>query len=268
MLKHFWKYYWQADTIYSIHSPFVFGLLQEVLAWDKTYYSFPKIEQLRYLLSLDKNKIKVQDLGAGSKVNTSESRTVSSIVRHTISPAWQCQFLFRLINHLQLKNRLELGTSLGINSLYQYFPYPNDLFYTVEGCPATAQIAQRNFAKIKATNIQMEVGDFETLLPKVLEKMPSVDYVFFDGNHQKEATLQYFNQCLPYHHANSVFVFDDIYWSDEMAAAWQAIKQTKAVTLTLDFFYFGLVFFRQEQQQQQHFSIIPTKYKPWQVALF
>ena len=80
------------------------------------------------------------------------------------------------------------------------------------------------------------------------------DLIFFDGNHQKEATIDYFEQCLQHIHNDSVFIFDDIYWSKGMKQAWQHINEHPSVTISIDTFYWGIVFFRKEQKKQ-HFTI-------------
>ncbi|MEJ7676870.1 MAG: hypothetical protein WKG06_03130 [Segetibacter sp.] len=54
---------------------------------------------------------------------------------------------------------------------------------------------------------------------------------------------------------SSVFIFDDIHWSKEMEEAWKYIQQHSAVTLTIDLFFIGIVFFRREQKVPQHFVI-------------
>ncbi len=40
-----------------------------------------------------------------------------------------------------------------------------------------------------------------------------------------------------------------------MEEAWQYIQQHSSVTLSIDLFFVGIVFFREEQRVQQHFSI-------------
>jgi len=59
---------------------------------------------------------------------------------------------------------------------------------------------------------------------------------------------------LPLTHNNSIFIFDDIYWSQEMQKAWKEIQQHPEVRVTIDTFYWGLVFFRKEQAKE-HFKI-------------
>ncbi len=267
-LRHFWRYYWQAETKYTIHSPFVYDLLEQVVEDDRRYYDFGALKRLRELSERNEKKLKVNDLGAGSKVHEQAQRSVAQITKSAVSPAWQGEFLFRLINHFQAKNRLEIGTSLGISTLYQYLPLRNAPLYTLEGCPNIAAEAANNFKKLKADNIRQYIGHFDDTLPQALQELETVDYVFIDGNHQQAPTLAYFEACLVHSHNDTVFVIDDINWSTEMQAAWQAIKEHPQVTLSMDLFFMGLIFLRKEQAQKQHFTLIPAAYKPWKMGFF
>jgi len=268
MFKHLFKYYYRAQTRYRIHSPFVFELIEEVIEDDRQYYVYDALQQLRGRLSKDNSAIEVLDLGAGSRKGNNSSRRVSEIVKHSVSPDWQCQFLFRLVNYLQPEHRLELGTSLGLSTLYQYFASPSTPLLTLEGSPEITRIAKENFRLMGANNIQLLEGNFDLTLPDALEKLGKLDFAFIDGNHRRAPTLKYFEQCLPYLHKNSALVFDDIYWSDEMAATWETLKEHPAVTLSIDLFWCGILFFREEQKEKQHFTLIPQRFKPWQLGLF
>ena len=102
-------------------------------------------------------------------------------------------------------------------------------------------------------NVNYVAGNFNTTLKDVC-KNKEYDFVFFDGNHTKKATLDYFRVCLISKHNDSVFVFDDIHWSKEMKEAWMEIKEHPEVTVTVDLFQWGVVFFRKEQRKE-HFTI-------------
>ncbi|MGY5847033.1 class I SAM-dependent methyltransferase [Salegentibacter sp. HM20] len=82
----------------------------------------------------------------------------------------------------------------------------------------------------------------------------TTDLIYFDGNHTKAATLEYFEKLLPTAHNDTLFIFDDIHWSREMEEAWGIIKSHPKVRVTIDSFYLGFVFFRKEQVKQ-HFKI-------------
>ncbi len=55
---------------------------------------------------------------------------------------------------------------------------------------------------------------------------------------------------------DSVFVFDDIYWSVGMTRAWNEIKKDPKVTLSIDAFYFGFVFFKTEVKEKVDLRIL------------
>ena len=78
--------------------------------------------------------------------------------------------------------------------------------------------------------------------------------IYFNGNHSKQATLDYFELLLPTTTNESVWIFDDIHWSIGMEAAWEIIKSHPNVTVSIDTFQWGLVFFRTEQPKE-HFVI-------------
>ena len=78
--------------------------------------------------------------------------------------------------------------------------------------------------------------------------------VYFDGNHSKEATLSYVKMMLPTIHNDTVWIFDDIYWSPEMTQAWEKIKTMPEVSVTIDCYWLGLVFFRKEQAKEDFYA--------------
>ena len=267
--KSLLQYFFKAKTKYQIHSPFLFELIDEVLEDDRIFYAFQEIEAYRNYLVQNNTQISVTDLGAGSSVgNSGYKRSIRSIAKSAVSPQSQCEFLFRLIQHYKPEIMLELGTSLGVNTLYQAMGNVNGKMITMEGCKETANIAFQSFQKLKANNVGIVLGNFDEKLPETLKKLPKLDYVFFDGNHRKKPTLSYFEQCLSLAHNDSIFIFDDIHWSKEMKEAWEEIKKHPSVTLSLDLYYMGMVFFRKENVVKEHFTVIPSKYKPWIMGFF
>ncbi len=247
--------YWlHAKTKHGVHSPFVFNLLTSVIKSNKTYYAYENIERIRAEMLRDKNFLEVVELGAGSTHLTSNNRKIAAIAKHSLKSPKYGQLLFRLVDHFQPRVSLELGTSLGITTLYMAAANKKASIISMEGSQAIADVAIQNFKKMNAKNIKPVVGNFDDTLTTELAKINQLDFVFFDGNHRKEPTLRYFEQCLQLAHNDSVFVFDDIHWSDEMEEAWEIIKQHKRVTLTIDLFFLGLVFFRKEQVKE-HFIL-------------
>ncbi len=248
--KAFLRYFFKAKTKHGVHSPFVFDLLTRVINQEGEYYAYEKLERQRQILLNNTTEIEVTDFGAGSSFNKNNVRKISDIARHSLQPEKYAKLLFRLMNEFRPKNNLELGTSLGLTTLYQSIPVSHSNFITLEGCPNIANIAQENFSKFDQKNLKIIVGNFDDTLAQALTQMPMLDYVFFDGNHRYEPTMRYFNQCMEHIHEGTVFIFDDIHWSSEMEQAWNEIKKDSRVTITIDLFKIGIVFFRKGQVKQ------------------
>ena len=252
-----WKYLHYrlvAHTAHHVHSPFVFDLYNNVIKDQTPYYAFRVIESIRSKMILSADKIVVHDLGTGSKTHQQEKRSLQFIASHYVKPPKYAQLLFRLVNEFRPMYLLELGTSLGLTTMYLASPQSQATVTTIEGCPNTAAVAKKNFQLASVKNIKQLIGEFNVVLPDALNSMPRLDFVYFDGNHRKEATLDYFHQCLAKHHEQTVFVFDDIHWNNDMTEAWKMIQQHEKVTLTIDLFSIGIVFFR-NGFPKQHFIL-------------
>jgi len=150
---------------------------------------------------------------------------------------------------------LELGTSLGITTSYLAFANLSAQVITMEGAPTVADLAQKTFDRLNLKGIEVLKGNFNQTLPETLERIKTVDLVFIDGNHRKDPTLNYFHQLINHSTESTILIFDDIHWSSEMELAWKEIQQHPEVTLTIDLFFIGLVFFKKDFKAKQHFVI-------------
>jgi predicted O-methyltransferase YrrM len=181
-----------------------------------------------------------------------QERTVSKIAKNAGTTNKRAKLLYRLTNYFKPENVLELGTSLGIATHAISLGNPKVNITTIEGCLSTFEFSKKNFEKHQLKNINAINGNFNDIIEKLTSN--KYDLIFFDGNHQKEATLNYFEKLLQTTNNDSVFIFDDIYWSKGMTEAWETIKLHRKVTVTIDTFFWGIVFFRNEQIKE-HFII-------------
>lgn len=249
----------------------MFELVNEVLEDRRWYYAFRDIEHLRDQMLASRVELDFVDFGAGSsgdeKSRTGTKRRVSVrdlVLRAASSPA-QGRTLFRLANRLAPKTMLELGTSVGLGAMYLASAVRSAKLISLEADPECARIARINLDALQLKNAVVITGPFEETLSKALEQLQNVDFVFIDGNHRAGPTLSYFEACLPYVRDETVFVFDDIYWSPDMKNAWRRIQEHARVTRTVDFFDLSLAFVNPEFMEKQHFRIIRTALKPWKV---
>jgi len=243
---------------YGIHSPFLFNLITKGLNKKLNIQVITPIEKLRKQLLKSKEIIEVNDFGAGSKIMKSSQRKVSQIAKTSITRKKYAQLLAKLVHYFSLQSQnnlklLELGTSLGITTLY-LASHDNTEVFTVEGAASIGKIAQANFKKMNAKNIHLIISEFSEALNSFSKQKEKFDLIFIDGNHRYEATLNYFEKIKLLSHKDTVLIFDDIHWSKEMQKAWQEIYTDDAVTLSLDVFQFGIVFFKKELSKQ-HFVL-------------
>src|SRR6186997_276041 len=240
---------------HGMHSPFVFEFIAKVLN-DKTVYpEYVKVEALRNQLLNDNTVLEVEDFGAGSVIDKKSKRSISSIAKNAAKPKKFGQLLFRMIKNYQPNTILELGTSLGITTSYLSLAKQEARLITMEGSKEISEVAKQNFQKFELKNTELVEGNFDNTLLSVVRGLSSVDFSFIDGNHRQEPTERYFKELLAKTNNDSILVFDDIHWSSEMEAAWETIKNDAAVTCSIDLFFIGIVFFRKEFKEQQHFVI-------------
>ncbi len=250
-IKNFVKHYFVAKRNgHGVHSPFSYQLCEEVFYNRNHFYDFNELKKVRNSLLNDTSELLIEDFGAGSKTFRSNKRKVNEIAQKGISTSKQSEVLYKLINFLKCNTSIELGTSLGLNTLYMANANKTGKIISIEGSKSLNEFASTLAKKNNVQNIEFIHSKFDTALPELLNKLPSLDLLYVDGNHTYEGTLNYFKLVLEKKNNASVFIFDDIYWSPQMTKAWKEIQNHPAVTLSIDAFYFGLIFFREEVKEK------------------
>lgn len=234
----------------------------------RRFYVFSDLAGLREHIKYNYNLVPQSQFGAGSQIITKKEISIAELGRKVAVDEKNGQLLFRLVNFLKPKHLLELGTSLGLSTLYQAAAALSGQMISIEGSPAIAQVAQQHIGGLGYQNIKVLNGSFESQLPQVLSDFPRLDYVYLDGDHSYAPTLSYFEQCLPHLHDQSAFVVADIYWSDEMLKAWKELQAHPSVSLSVDFYDFGILFFRKENLEKEHFSVVSSWWKPWRLGFW
>ena len=237
---------------HSLHSPFIFGFYREVIKSDYSVPVFSGIEKVRNDLLSNAKEISIEDLGAGSSVTPNNKRKVSDIARFALAPAKNSRLYYRIIESIGAESVLELGTSLGVNSMYLAAPSCVKKLITIEGCRETAYIAKSNFSGFSNSKIQFINEPIDQALTKIFSRLETLNLILFDANHTYEATMRYYHQCKPHINEQSILIFDDIHWSKGMSKAWGEIKKEIEVTLTIDLFDVGIVFFKKELEKEDY----------------
>lgn len=246
------KFLKKSTNQHGVHSPFIYNLITKCFYNKSTYSSYKSIRSFYKTLRKNKLKIDVTDLCYGSRVFKSNKPSVSQIAKNIGSSKKETKLLFRLVDYFQINTILELGTSLGLTTHALQLGNLKARITTIECCPNISDFLKDTFKQFHLKNIEVLTGDFI----KVIKPLASnkYDLIYLHGNHQKQATLDYFEILLPTVTNGSIFIFDNIYCSKGMAEAWNNIKSHPKVTVTIDTFFFGIVFFRKEQVKE-HFTI-------------
>lgn len=253
-LIRYLRYLQQAKNKFDVHPPFLYHFITDVLEDRKDYADYLRIEHLKDQLRQNKEKIEVTDLGAGSLSGNHRLRSISSITRHSSKPKKYGRLLYRLSRFSKPGQVLELGTAMGISTAYLAMGNTNSVVTSIEGCPNIYGFARHNMESLGLNNVTVINGNFDDVLPDYLEGINQLDLAFIDGNHREKPTIKYFEQCLLKTTGTSCLVFDDIHWSEGMENAWNYIVSHQSVTLSIDLFFIGIIFFRKELSKQ-HFLI-------------
>ncbi len=248
-IKSYLKFLCRSTNQHGIHSPFVYDLVTKCFYDRRRYPEYDDLDRYRNTLLQNKRVISVTDFGAGSKVFKSNWRRVDEIAKNAgISPN-RARLLFRLSRYFACNTVLEIGTSVGLATAALALANRESNVTSLEGCAATAEIAVSALKDISG-NVDVVVTEFSAYMASATTSDKKYDMIYFDGNHSKEATLKYFNHLLSTVHNETVWIFDDIHWSQGMEEAWNEIEKHPKVSVSIDTYQWGIVFFRAEQQKE------------------
>jgi predicted O-methyltransferase YrrM len=216
---------------YGVHSPFVYGLITKVIEERCPYYCFSDIELLRKRLLL-------------------QQETAGIVAREAVRPK-QGALLFRLTHYFRSGNIVQIGAGAGLSTLYLTSYRQGVRCITLEKTPERAAVARWVYEKAARTPVDLRTGDYQTLLPGILEEMGTVDFVFF--NTRREASpASLFDICVKYAQADTVFVFEGIKNNRTMRRFWKTVCTHPEVTVTLDLYSMGIVLFNKKLHKRDY----------------
>jgi predicted O-methyltransferase YrrM len=249
----YFRYLLNSGSRHSVHSPFVYELIDKVFRNKADDVAFQNISKLREKLRNKSQVIEITDFGSASnrKEYSHRFERVASIVQNSSVNDKFGRLLFRLVEYFEPQTIIELGTSVGISTLYLALANPHARVFTIEGCTTKSEQAATNFNELHVTNIDQHIGRFDIVLPDLVKQTGKLDFAFIDGNHTYQATLDNFKTLLNIADNDTVFVFDDIHWSANMQKAWHEITEYEGVTVSIDLFRFGIVLLKKELSRQK-----------------
>ena len=252
IIKYF-KYYLfsKHKKGHGIHSPFIFKLIIDVFRNNNKDHRMNEVFDVYERYKKSNEVLEFKELGAGTSYKILKNISIKQITKRSSLNKKYGKLIYDIIKYYKPKNILEIGSSVGISAAYIAQAAPNANFKSIEGVNEKIKVAKQ-IAKELNQNTEFICGNFDTVLNSVLEKYEKLDFVFFDGNHTKESTLQYYNMCLGKINNETIFIFDDIHWSKEMEEAWTEIKNNSKVRVSIDLFRMGLIFFKKELSYESY----------------
>lgn len=143
--------------------------------------------------------------------------SLACITRRAASPPWKGRWLYALSQAASPSTILELGTHLGLGTLYLWAGAPQAQIHTIEASPTLARQAQKHF-RLFGAKPHLHIGTFAEVLPTLTGPW---DLVYIDGDHRAEVLHTYLQLLFPKLSPNGIVVCDDIFWSRAMYKAWQ-----------------------------------------------
>tara|TARA_B110000503_G_C7070585_1_gene380693 strand:- start:179 stop:946 length:768 start_codon:yes stop_codon:yes gene_type:complete len=243
------KYRWKAKGRHGIHSPFVYDFLDNCLRIKIDSKDVKALQELFSQLRADHRSFTIDDFGAGSK-KLGAKRKVSRLLKMSSSKGKYGKLLYQLSKHYQFKKSLEFGTSIGIGTMYLSLGTNDGELTTIEACKNTREIALENIKQ--HSNVTSILSTFDAFLETQIDE--KYDFIFIDGHHEGEALLRYLDRLKEFTHDDTIFVLDDIRWSQSMLDAWTSIIESSEYHVTLDLFRIGIIV-RRSQQVKEHFYL-------------
>jgi hypothetical protein len=171
--------------------------------------------------------------------------TIESIVNADLNKKKFNRLLFRITDYYQPKSILVIDVTLGITTSYIALANTSASVYSYFSQANNIEKAKAVVSRCKANNC--------IFVTSIAEKK-QYDLVYVNAQNDVQIN-DVFQQLLPLLHPQSILIINNINSSKEIEAQWLRLQTNSAVTLTINLFQIGLVFFRSENKIAQHFTI-------------
>lgn len=236
---------------HRVHSPNIFHFFKYVI-FPKEKFDYSLAENTLKEYKASKEILHTLSIGAKGDGKTIKEEKVSKIAVKSSSFGKYGRLLQRMSAYLKPKKILELGTSIGIGTIYLSSGCKDSSVITVEASKETSEFAAKNFKKLGLNNIECINDNFDNALEDILTKNPDIELIFVDGNHTYAATKKYFEIIKKHAGKNTITVFDDINWSKEMSKAWKEIMQSNSKSVAIEMLRMGIIFFNKDLTQKNY----------------
>ncbi|MCB9257649.1 MAG: class I SAM-dependent methyltransferase [Chitinophagales bacterium] len=253
-LIQFFQYIKLSKTKFKVHSPFVFHFILNILEKPEPL-ALKKNQELKQYYQRELKQLTASaNGGAGSQVLGTKQVAVTKFIKKLGLPEKYGSILAHLSLLQDHSIIIELGGSLGISTSFLARNSRNKV-YSIDINSEVQAHCKKAFEALDIKNVDWINASFDDVLEDLCRSEKNISLAFVDGNHQKDATLRYFDILLKHANENTVLVFDDIHWSKEMTEAWEQISQNINVTLSIDLFRIGIVYLNKNRKEKEEFIL-------------
>jgi len=252
MLRQYLQYRSTAKGKQGLHSPHVFQFYNTVVKFKDSIQTRVPDELYKYIRR-DRTVLPESLFGAGSKQQRKTISAQQLLRRSSTNLRWG-RFLFQMSKFYGGNIILELGTNIGSGSAYLASGNSEANIFSFDGEIDYLTYAAKRLEDFNIRNVKLIEGDIKQTLPFELRRLNQIDMVYIDADHTYEATQFFFNLIKAHLHSKSVVILDDIYWSEGMTQIWTELCEREDVTVSIDLFFKGILFF-DPKLSKQHFRI-------------
>lgn len=258
-IKILLEFGWYSNTIYRLHSPFLYKLAEDVFENSDYYYNFDIID-FHYSRLIQDNTI-INHTEFSNHRNQSR-RKLGEFASKALHQPGELFKLYKLLRYKPSLKILELGSCLGLSTLTIALSSVGSKITSVEGNAQFTTIARSLLANYPQVEIKNQL--FEDYLMSLGDE--KFEFIIIDGNHTYEATMRTMSILKNHISSSSIILLDDIHWSAGMYQAWNEIKNWKEFPCSLETLRWGLLF-NDKSLTPGKFSLIPSSYKFWEKYL-
>ncbi len=216
MLGSYLKYLMQRKSKYSIHSPFVYDFMVKVLYDNGSNRDYDLMLRVSHLVD-------------GKRFATRSRRK-------------QARFLYRLVGYLEPETVLSFGKVSALNTSALALGNLQTKVYLEQTTEFLETLSSMGVVNV---NLIHPDADEEEQLERY-----NTGFVLYGLEDFGEDNWNNLEDGMAQADDDTVLVFEGIHHSRRTEAAWEAIKEGEGVTLTMDLYTMGLVFFREGIEKQ------------------
>jgi len=205
---------------HGVHSPFAFDLITKVIEEKRQYYCYERLSSAR--------------------------RQIQQNIDKPCFSEGENRFLFRLANYFKPKTIFITGRNLGLTPLY-VTAYSKETVCTAFETEPTAMPITRYYAD-KYARGSVHIHDCAPGKPN------NIDLIIWGS--ARDISLSTFEEYLAHTRNDSVMVISGIRASSKNKRVWRSICAHSKVSVTVDLYNLGLVFFNSKLHRRTYKCII------------